>query len=510
MKKRSILITISSFLAPAVLCAQQVTSVSQPAQHHSRYAFLDLGTLGGPASYGSASGPGSVSLNNHDEVGSYADINVPDPNAPNCFNNDCFLSESFRWKNGNMVSLGTNGMNASAAVGINSLGWIAGASLTDINDPITGFPESRAVLWKNHAPIQIGTFGGNESLAIYLNDSGQVIGMADTDVADPFSVFGTGKQDHTFIWENGQMRDIGTLGGPDAVPSAICENSRRNLVVGVSYTSFIPNPNTGVPDKAPFLWNDGVMKNLGGLGGTDGFAQCANNSGQVIGQSNLAGDQEQHAFLWEKGFIRDLGTLGGTYSLPSWLTGSGVVLGGASTTNDEFFHAALWKHGRVTDLGALPDYDCSFALDRNSQRQVVGQAFDCATQLQHATLWEDGGPTVDLNALIPYDAGLILVGAFNINDQGVILGAGVPPGTPPTGDEVDLVGHLFLLIPCSNAESRFGRGCDSNDIAHPSSYALSGTQQKHAGLTAESFAALRGRLAPSHGIPSTMKSRSSQ
>jgi len=40
------------------------------------------------------------------------------------------------------------------------------------------------------------------------------------------------------------------------------------------------------------------MRDLGTLGGTFGFAQCANNLGQVIGQSNLAGDMAQHAFFW--------------------------------------------------------------------------------------------------------------------------------------------------------------------------------------------------------------------
>lgn len=498
--------TILSFFGSALLCAQQ-TAVVQPQQRHARYAFVDLGTLGGPASYGSASGFGSVILNNRDEVGSYADIDIPDPDSPFCFNNDCFLSQTFRWKGGNMVALGTNGSNPNAAVGINSQGWIAGFSLIDATDPITGFREARAVLWRNHAPIPIGTFGGNESIAIYLNDPGQVIGIADTDEDDPFSIFGTGKQDHTFIWQDGQMRDIGTLGGPDAVPSGSCENSRKDFITGQSYTSFIPNPTTGVPEIAPFLWDRGVMTNLGGFGGTFGFGQCANNRGQVIGGSNLAGDQEQHAFLWEHGRMQDLGTLGGTYSLAAWLTGSGVIVGGASTANDEFFHAAIWKHGEVRDLGTLPGYDCSFATGRNSRKQVLGQSFDCVTALQHATLWEDGEPPIDLNSLVSPDSELVLVEGVNINDRGVILGIGVPRGIPPTGEEEDLAGHLFLLIPCTNPDSSFGSGCESNDIAQvDSNEPSSSIQLVHKGLTSKSFAALQRRFGHSHRISRTMKS----
>jgi probable HAF family extracellular repeat protein len=511
MKRSSALHAILGFLVvatvPSTLYAQQTSSGRQPEQHHARYAFLDLGTLGGPASYGSASGFGSVILNNRDEVGSYADINVPDPNAPKCFNSDCFLSQSFRWKNGHLAALAANGINPNAAVGINSRGWVAGFSLTDTIDPITGFPEARTVLWKNHVPIPIGTFGGNESIAIYVNDPGQVIGIADTDVDDPFSRFGTGKQDHTFVWENGQMQDIGTLGGPDAVPSAVCENSRRDFITGQSFTSYIPNPDTGVPEIAPFLWDRGVMTNLGGLGGTFGSGQCANNRGQVVGQSNLSGDAEQHAFLWENGKMHDLGTLGGTFSLASWLTRSGVVLGGATTPNDEFIHATLWKNGAIQDLGTIPGYDCSFATGRNSKGQVLGQAFDCATALQHATLWEDGGAMIDLNSLVAPDTNLVLVEGININDRGVILGIGVPGGIPPTGEQEDLAGRLFLLIPCSNPDSRFGRGCESNDIVQASSNGLSSstTQQVHKGLSPESFAALRNRFAYPHRLPGTMK-----
>lgn len=506
MNGKSVFILILSFFSSAILFAQQTTTIGQPTQHHARYAFVDLGTLGGPASYGSASGFGSVILNNRDEVGSYADINVPDPDAPRCFNNDCFLSQTFRWKNGSLVALSTYGTNTNAAVGINSQGWIAGFSHIDATDPITGFPESRSGLWKHRSPILLGTFGGNESIAIYLNDPGQVVGIADTAVDDPFSIFGTGKQDHTFVWENGRMRDIGTLGGPDAAPSAICENSRKDFVAGQSYTSYIPNPATGVPEMAPFLWDRGVMTNLGGFGGTFGFGQCANNRGQVIGGSNLPGDQEQHAFLWENGRMHDLGTLGGTFSLAGWLTRSGVVLGGASTANDEFFHAAIWKNGTIKDIGTLPGYDCSFATDRNSKGQVLGQSFDCVTALQHATLWEEDGAMTDLNSMVAPNTNLELVEGVNINDRGVILGIGVPRGIPPTGEQEDLVGHLFLLIPCSNPDSTFGSGCEPGADSETISAPLRSSQQIHRGLTAESFLAMRTRLSRSHGMLGSAKS----
>jgi probable HAF family extracellular repeat protein len=54
------------------------------------------------------------------------------------------------------------------------------------------------------------------------------------------------------------------------------------------------------------------MIDLGTLGGTCGLAAVVNNRGQVVGQSDLVGDLTAHPFLWDQGVLTDLGTLGGT------------------------------------------------------------------------------------------------------------------------------------------------------------------------------------------------------
>jgi probable HAF family extracellular repeat protein len=51
------------------------------------------------------------------------------------------------------------------------------------------------------------------------------------------------------------------------------------------------------------------MADLGTLGGTLGYPNTLNNRGQVVGQSNLAGDGVSHPFLWdEREGLKDLGT----------------------------------------------------------------------------------------------------------------------------------------------------------------------------------------------------------
>ncbi len=171
-------------------------------------------------------------------------------------------------------------------------------------DPLINFPAGHAVLWTDHRMLDLGTLGGYLSNGVYVNDQGQVVGFSTVNNnPDPYSFLGA--PTHAFLWQNGFMRDLGTLGGPDSFPSAGGINQRHDLIAGASYINAIPNPTTGVPTLDPFLWRNGVMIDLGTLGGTFGSAQAANNHGQVIGGSNLAGDVLSHAFFWDRGVMTD-------------------------------------------------------------------------------------------------------------------------------------------------------------------------------------------------------------
>jgi hypothetical protein len=173
---------------------------SELAAQHTRYKLLDLGTLGGPHSYGSVNGEGFQLLNNSGVVASFADLALPDPYAPFfCGNPDCFQAHAFQWKDGVMTDLGALPVNNNSAAGsINARGWITGQSQNGLIDPVSGFPESRAVLWKQDQVIDLGTLGGNESLGIYVNDSDQVIGFS-TINSNPDPLGFGGAPTHTFI-----------------------------------------------------------------------------------------------------------------------------------------------------------------------------------------------------------------------------------------------------------------------------------------------------------------------
>ena len=65
--------------------------------------------------------------------------------------------------------------------------------------------------------------------------------------------------------------------------------------------------------------------------------------GDVIGQSQTAGNTASHAFLWENGSITDLGTLGGRDSFASGINERGDVVGQSQTAGNAANHAVLWE-----------------------------------------------------------------------------------------------------------------------------------------------------------------------
>ena len=415
------------------------------ARNHHHYKLVDLGTFGGPTAYGSINGPGLQLINNSGVVSSFADTAMPDPNAPTfCYNPDCFLSHAFHWQDGVLTDIGAlPGENSSASGPINERGWSVGQSQNGVIDPLVGIPETRATLWIDGRLVDLGTLGGNQSLASSLNNEGIVVGISQNAIPDPVSLFGLGTQTRAFLWQNGVMHDLGTLGGPDAVAITVNE---RGQVVGYSFTNATPNPGTGIPTTDPFLWDHGTMIDLGTLGGTNAnvgsLALVINNKGQVAGTSNLAGDVKFHAFLWDRGTLLDLGTLGGSFSTTFWINDAGDVVGWAATTGDKFAHAALWRKREITDLGTL-DGDCfSQAEAVNSKGQIVGLSFSCDTGTSRAVLWEKGA-IIDLSTSIPANTNLSLTEAFNINDRGEILCGCLPPGV----QNGESGGHDCLLIP---------------------------------------------------------------
>jgi len=443
-RKQSVCITV-------MLVAALAIPVLLAAQTSPRYRLVDLGTFGGPASY-FPNGLDGI-LNNHGTGVGTSNTTEQDPScfwAPNCF-----ATHAFQTQNGIVTDLGVlPGGGSSATSWISANGLIAGFSQNGQVDPLVpGFPEIRGLLWQGGEMIDLGTLpeGGYESLANAVNNRGQVVGLAVNTIPDPCSFF-VATQMRAFLWQNGAMQDLGTLGGPDAIARLINDAGQ---IVGISYTDSI-NPATGCPTVHPFFSKNGAMVDIGTLGGTFADVSSLNHRGQVVGFSNLTGDQSSHPFLWSEGKLTDLGTLGGDTGLTNWINDRGDIVGKADLPGaaPQLHDAVLWKNGEVVDLGVLPGDSCSNAYFVNSHGQVVGASenqYFCSILVgQHAFLWQHGGPMMDLNTLIPPGASLDLTYAVAINNRGEIAGFGVPPGCAP--EDYETCGHAYVLIPCGVGE----------------------------------------------------------
>jgi probable HAF family extracellular repeat protein len=455
--KRNRTISIALFAAlalPGELAAQQ----------HHHYKIIDVGTFGGPDAYLSYPLPGEVQINQNGLVVGVADTTSADPYSPNCLTGECYLVHAFQWQKGVLTDLGAlKETNGSYAFSSNSRGQVVGVSENGEIDSLTGFPELVAALWSNGKITNLGTLGGNASWSGTINDRGQVAGAALNDVPDPYGgslaippLFPVATQLHAFLWEDGVMKDLGTLGGPDSQAQYI---NASGQIVGQSFTNSTPNApitapacatSSGIPTEHPFLWQGNGLIDLGSLGGTCGYANWLTNSGLVVGTMTLPGDTKNHAFLWKRGTPTDLGTLGGNNSEAWFANEAGEVVGRADfSTSSTNHHAFLWRHGVMKDLGTVAGQANSTAEGINSGGQVVGDSNG------NGWLWENES-IVDLNnVVVPPDLNLHVGGAAAINDRGEIVATGLP------GDGSE---HVIVLIPCDGNHPGI-TGCDYSMVA---------------------------------------------
>jgi len=368
-------------------------------------------------------------------------------------------SNAFAQQSYKITDMGLNHStdNFSMVMGLNNQGWTENMDGV-VNPPITStsttVASGRAVIYAHGRNIDLGALGGENSWTNYggINDRGEAVGMAETSDLDPngedMCAFGTQKTCRPFLWRDGHIMALPTLGGNNGQAAAI---NNRGQIVGISETTV---PDSGCPSSKqpgttilPVMWEKGEVRALPTLPGEpDGFVQGMNDRGQAVGSTGTCTSAPSfaiHAVLWENDHAFQLADLGHTGSDAYAINDHGQAVGYVSTTDGSTIVASLWPNGAhtaVTNLGILPGDGAAFATGINNRAQVVGSTFNSAGW-SRGFIWQDNVMT-DLNTRIPGDSNLKIIAASNINERGQISGMAMVKTGPDAGKI-----HAILLTP---------------------------------------------------------------
>jgi probable HAF family extracellular repeat protein len=322
----------------------------------------------------------------------------------------------------------------------------------------------QAFLYSNGVMSPLDTLGGRYSFATAINQLGDIAGDSET----------PGGLQHAYLWHDGFMTDLGTLGTPGSTRSQANGINSRGQVVGWAYLD------SGTYHA--FLYENGVMTDIGtGTGWSS--ATDISELGRVVGYYQAGGGSLP--FLRADGATTTLPTLGGTNNGANKINLFGEIVGWSGDAG-EIQRPVVFRGGTVTDFGNLGGTGGS-AWSINDLGDAVGYSFT-GDNKQHAILYH-GGLLYDLNGLIPAGSDVELVAAAGITDLGRIAASGCFGGqvigascndgqirpvllTPSTGDTlgglIDLIGQLNLPKGTENsllAKLEHALDCaDSNDV----------------------------------------------
>lgn len=236
-----------------------------------------------------------------------------------------------------------------------------------------------------------------------INDAGVIVGSANAGGTD---------LGHAVLWSDGSVQDLGTLG--TGYYSEAWGINNFGQVVGWSYT----NGGGGLTGVHGFLYT-GAERLVDLTPDSDtGSARDINDAGQVTGYKTAFGGV-YHAFRWQGGTFVDLGVVPGFgYSFGWAINASGQVAGNSTSSsgNSERLFRYTDEAG-LQDLGGVGEHNVAWGI--NASSQVVGTKGQSQSR---AVRYTDAAGLQDLNTLIDPSLGWVLLGAHDVNDDGLIVG----------------------------------------------------------------------------------------
>jgi probable HAF family extracellular repeat protein len=287
------------------------------------------------------------------------------------------------------------------AQGINNRGEVTGWMYN--SSPIPGHV---AFIWRNGELRDLGVPAGEfATQGFSISNNGFIVGDTNQRPA---------------IWSNGTWTVVPLYGTFNDVNEA-----------GVAVGGFrFP----GGLDASAAVYKDGVITDLGTIPGGTGysFAEALNNAGTIVGIATLptppfSGLWKFRGFVYENGVMRDIGTLGGDSSYLYDINNSGTAVGCSQVPGGRLV-ATTYSAGVLQPLAAIPGNSCAKAI--NERGDIIGSSDS------GGWLYSDG--VLTMLAQIPEvrAAGYTQISPLAINDRGWITGTGSKNG-----------GQSFVLMP---------------------------------------------------------------
>ena len=227
----------------------------------------------------------------------------------------------FIWSNGELQDLGVPpGQYGSDASGMSNNGYVVGNA-----------QDGQAMVWHNGDWTVLAQYGSFSD----VSESGTVVGGLRL----------PGHFDYTAVmYKDGVITDLGTIPGGSGYSFAWAVTNSGTIVGNAT----LPTPPfSGLWKFRGFVYENGAMHDIGTLGGTSSWLYDVNNSGMAVGCSDVAGDRLV-ATVYQRGVLQPLTEIPGNSCARS-VNERGDVVGSSDAGG------WLYSNGVLTMLAQIPE-----------------------------------------------------------------------------------------------------------------------------------------------------------